>query len=160
MPDFQIVTRGLPARAEEWLLAQRIPECDLPPLAELDKQRARIRHITDEQYSRRLFMRDRARKRETEEAKLLGGIVQDLFVELGGSFTLKGVVKRGFEPGWRVLIEFHAPNAGWKFFDISIPTEDFSGEPGKQVLNVSNHEEIRAFLLAELNTGEGQRLAS
>ena len=150
----------MPARAEEWLQVSTIPASDLPQLTEEDGRRARIRHMTDEQYGRRLLLRARARQRETEEAERIGGMIQALFAELGGNLKLNAIVKRGFEPGWRALIQSHLSGKGWKFFDISLPTEDFSGEPGKQVLDISNPEEIRAFLLAELDLGDGQRVAS
>jgi hypothetical protein len=160
MPDFQITTRGMPARAEEWFRAEDAPESELPQLTEEDRRRARLRHMTDEQYARHLVLKAYAKRRELDEAERIGGIIQDLFGELGGKFKLNGVVKRGFEPGWRVLIESHSPGTGWKFFDVSLPTEDFSDEPGKRVLNISNPEEIRAYLLAELDLGESQRIAS
>jgi len=160
MATFQILTRGMPARAEEWLLAQSAPESELPELTEEDRRRARIWHLTDEKYARRLFLRASAKKREMEEAKEIGGIIQGLLSEIGGKFKLNAIVKRGLEPGWHALIESHSPGTGWKFFDVALPTEDFSGEPGKQVLNIFNSEEIRAYVLAELNLGEGQRAAS
>jgi hypothetical protein len=160
MLDFQITTRGMPARAEEWLLAQSTPESELPRLTEDDRRRARIRPMTEEQYARRLLLRAIARRRELLEAEQIGGGIQNFFGELGGRFKLTAIVKRGFEPGWRALIESHSSVTGWKFFDIPLPTEDFSGESGKQVLNISNPEEIRAYLLAELEADEGQRVAS
>jgi hypothetical protein len=160
MADFQITTRGMPARAEEWLLAQGTPESELPQLTEEDRRRARIRPMTDEQYARRLLLRAFAKRRESQEAEQIGGIIQNFFIELGGKFKLNAIVKRGFEPGWRALIESHSSGSGWKFFDIPLPTEDFSGNPSKPVLDISNPEEIRAFLLTELDLGEGQRAAS
>ena len=160
MSSFQITTRGLPARAEEWLLASGTPENELPQLNDEDKRRARIRHMTDEQYARHLILRAAAKRRELDEAERIGGIIESLFVELGGRFKLNGIVKRGLEPGWRALIESSSPGKGWKFFDIPLPTEDFSDKPAKQVLNVANSEEVRAYLLAELNIDEGQKVAS
>jgi hypothetical protein len=160
MPDFQITTRGMPARAEEWLLAEGAPESELPQLTDEDRRRARLRNMTDEQYARHLVLRAYAKRRELAEAERIGEIIESLFGELGGRFKLTAIVKRGFEPGWRALIESQSPGTGWKFFDVPLPTEDFSDEPGKQVLNISNPEEIRAYLLAELDVGEGQRVAS
>lgn len=160
MPDFQILTRGMPSRAEEWLLAESAPKSELPQLTEEDRRRARLRHMSDEQYARHLVLRAYSKRRELDEAERIGGIIQDLFGEFGGKFKLNGVVKRGLEPGWRVLIESHSPGTGWKFFDLFLPTEDFFDEPGKRVLNISNPEEIRAYLLAELDFNEAQRIAS
>jgi hypothetical protein len=160
MPDFQITTRGMPARAAEWLLAQGTPEYELPQLTEEDKRRARLRPMTNEQYARRLLLRSLAKRRESQEAWQIGGIIENLFGELGGRFKLIAIVKRGFEPGWRALIESHSSGSGTKFFDISLPTEDFSGEPGKPILDISDPEEIRDYLLTELDLGEGQRAAS
>jgi hypothetical protein len=160
MADFQITTRGMPARAEEWLLAEGAPESELPQLTEEDRRRARIRLMTDEQYARHLLLKDSARRREAGEAEKIGWIIQKLFGELEGKFKLNAVVKRGFEPGWHALIESHSAGAGAKFFDVPLPTEDFSDEPGKRVLNVSNPEEIRAYLLTKLELDEGQRAAS
>lgn len=158
MPDFQILTRGTPARAEEWLQANSTPESELPQLTQEDKRSARIRHLTDEQYARHLVLRSNARRRELDEAEQIGRIILNLFRDLGGKFKLNGIVKRGFEPGWRALIE--SSGKGYRFYDVSLPTEDFSGEPGKRILNISNPEEIRAHLLAELDIDEGQRVAS
>ena len=160
MADFQITTRGMPARAEEWLLAQDTPKSELPQLTEEDRRRARIRPMTDEQYARRLLLRAFAKRRESQEAEQIGGIIENLFGEIGGRFKLTAIVKRGFEPGWRALIESRSSGSGWEFFDIPLPTEDFSGEPGRQILNISNPEEIRAYLLTKLDFGEGQRAAS
>ena len=160
MPDFQILTRGLPALAEEWLQAESAPESELPQLNDEDKRRARIRLMTDEQYARHLVLRAFAKRRELTEAERIGEVIEELFGEFRGKFKLNGIVKRGFEPGWHALIESHLPGAGTKFFDVSLPTEDFSDEQGKQVLDVSNSEEIRAYLLAELEFDEGQRMAS
>ncbi len=160
MAAFQILTRGLPARAEEWLLAQETPIANLPVLSEEDQQRARIRHLSDEQYARHLLLRQSARKRESEEGERIGKVILDLFEEWKAGFHLKGIVKRGFEPGWCALIELQAPGSGSKFFEIPLPTEDFSDERDRQVLNVANPEEIREYLRSKLGWGEYRAAAS
>lgn len=160
MPDFQITTRGMPARAEEWLLAKSTSESDLPRLSEEDKRRARMRHLTDEAYARHLLLRASAKQREAREAEQIGDVVENLFRERGGRFKLNAIVKRGFEPGWRLLIESQSPVSGWKFFDVLLPTEEFSGESGSRVLDASNPEEIRSYLSSKLDFGEEQRAAS
>lgn len=159
MRDFQIVTRGMPSRPDEWFRSLNAPASDLPVLTEEDKRRARIRHLTDEQYARHLVLRASTRKREEQEAEELGNTIVEVLLELGGEFQLIGLWKRGLEPGWRARIQFH-PEASGKLFDVPLPTEDFSFEGAKQVLNVSDREEIRARLLAELDLGEDQRMAS
>jgi hypothetical protein len=160
MATFQILTRGMPARAEEWLLAQGVPAPELPPLTDEDKQRARIRHLSDEQYARHLLLRRSARKRELEEAKQIGELIEQLFEEWKAGFRLKGLVKRGFEPGWRALIEGHSPVTGWRYYDIPIPTESFSDEQHQVVLNPSNPEEIREYLISKLGRDEYRTVAS
>lgn len=160
MAEFQITTRGIPARADEWLLTQNTPESELPQLNDDDKRHARNRRWTDEMYARHLLLRSYAKQREKTEAEQIGEVIQTLFRELNGEYKLNAIVKRGFEPGWRVLIESRANGKGRKFYDVSLPTEDFSGEPGKRILNGSSPEEIRSFLLAELGLDKGQRAES
>ena len=160
MADFQILTRGIPARAEEWFFATNAPDSQLPQLSAEDKRRARIRHMSDEQYARHLLLRSCAKKRETEEAEQIGAIIESLFVETGSGFKLNGVVKRGFEPGWRAQIQSTSAGAGWKFYEVQIPTEDFSGEPRRQILKVTEPDQIRDLLIAELGIGESRKVAS
>lgn len=160
MAAFEILTRGLPARADEWLSALAAPSSELPSLSEEDRQRARIRNMSDEQYARHMVLRRLARQREREEAAQIGAAIEKLFEEWKAGFRLKGIVKRGFEPGWRALIECHSPASGWKFFDIPIPTEDFSGEGSEQVLDASNPDEIREFLISKLGREDVRTVAS
>jgi len=159
MPAFDILTRGMPYRAEEWLLAQDTPESDLPRLTDEDRRRARIRHMTDEQYARHLVLRASTRKREEQEAEELGGTIVEILKELGGEFQLIGLWKRGLEPGWRAQIQFRPEDRG-RVYDVPLPTEDFSGGPIHRILNISDPEEIRACLLAKLGFGEDKRMAS
>jgi hypothetical protein len=160
MSDFQIVTRGMPALAEEWILASRAPESQLPQLTEVDRSRARGRYMSEEQYARHLLLRSYASGRETEEAKQIGEIVISLFGDLNGGFELKGVVKRGAEAGWHILIESRSAKSGSKVFDILLPTEDFSGEGGKDLLDVHSPEEIRGYLVSALNVEQVRKVAS
>lgn len=159
MAAFQILTRGLPARAEEWLAAVATPSAELPSLSDEDRRRARLRNLSDEQFARHLLLRQSARQRETEEAKMIGTAIEDIFEEWKAGFRLKGIVKRGFEPGWRALIEFHSPMSGWRFYDIPLPTEDFSNDK-QQVLNAMNRDEIREYLISKLGRDEFRTVAS
>jgi hypothetical protein len=160
MPDFQVVTRGLPARAEEWLWARNAPDSKLPPLSEEDKRKARIRFLSDEQYARHLLLRACARQREEREANALGEVIAAILLELDGEYRLTGLVKRGFEPGWRALIEFSPREAVERVLDIPVPTEDFSGEPGSEILRVDNPQGIRDYLLRELGRAQSSPVAS
>ena len=157
MADFQIITRGLPARAEEWIWARNAPDSKLPPLSDEDKRKARIRFLSDEQYARHLLLRACARQREEREAETLGEVITAILVEVGGEYRLKGLVKRGFEPGWRALIEFSPVGS---VLDVPVPTEDFSGEPGREVLRVDNPQGIRDYLLGKLGRVQSSPVAS
>jgi hypothetical protein len=116
--------------------------------------------MSDEQYARHLVLRRSARKRESEEARQIGEIIEKLFDEWRAGYRLKGITKRGFEPGWRALIEYHSPVSGWRFFDIPIPTEDFSGEGGESVIDATNPEELRRYLGVKLGRDEIRTVAS
>jgi len=159
MPDFKILTRGMPARTDEWLLAMNTPLAELPKLTEEEKRSAARSFRTDEQYARHLLLRSSAKKRESEEAEQIGAIIESFFAEIGDEFQLNGVVKRGFEPGWRAQIQSKSGAAGWKFYEVQIPTEDFSGEPGKQALKIAEPEQIRDLLIAELGIAELRKVA-
>jgi hypothetical protein len=160
MASFQILTRGMPARPDEWLHAQEVPEPELPQLTDDDRRRARIRHMSDEQYARHLLLRQTARQRELEEASQIGEVIERLFDEWKAGFRLKGIVKRGFEPGWRALIEGHSPASGWKFYDLQLPTESFSDERHQEILNPANPEEIREYLISKLGRDEFRTVTS
>jgi hypothetical protein len=160
MPDFNIVTRGMPSRAEEWFQAQGAPISELPELTEVERHRARITLRTDEQYARHLMLRAFTRKREEREAEILGNTIAAILQEFGGEFQLKSIGKRGLEPGWLAQILFCPRGSVDGVRSISFPTEDFSGEAGRQVLNILSPEEIRAHLVTKLDLGEGQRMAS
>jgi hypothetical protein len=159
MPDFKVMTRGMPSRADEWLQTLNTPDAELPHLTEEDKHSARLRRMTDEQYARHLALRAYTRKREEREAEELGNAIIGILQEMGGEFRLLGLWKRGLEPGWRAQIQFR-PEARGRVFDVPLLTEDFSDEPGKEVLDASNHEDIRSHLLAALRPGSDQRAAS
>ena len=148
--SFQIVTRGMPARPDEWFQALNASRSELPKLSEDDKRSARIRQMTDEQYARHLMLRAAARKRETEEGERLGNAIVQILQQLGGEFHLKGIGKRGFEPGWRALIEFRPHGTVEKIFDIVLPTEDFSEDRNVELLNTSDIDQIRGYLISKL----------
>lgn len=160
MAAFQILTRGLPARVDEWFAAMATPSTQLPQLSDEDRRRARIRNMSDEQYARHLVLRRSARERESEEAQRIGDTIEKLFEEWKAGYRLKGIVKRGFEPGWRALIESHSHVSGGKFFDIPLPTEDFSGERNDTVIDAANPEEIREYLISKLGRDEFRTVAS
>jgi hypothetical protein len=159
-PGFQIVTRGIPAQAEEWFRAQNANLADLPQLSDEDRRRAKARRMTDEQYARHLVLRASARERETEEAERLGNAIVEILQQFGTDFHLKGIERRGLEPGWHVLIEFHPRGATHKFFDIALLTEDYSGDRQAEVLNLSDIDQIRGFLVARLGINELGAVAS
>lgn len=160
MAAFQILTRGLPARADEWLAAMATPDSELPQLSNEDRRRARIRNMSDQQYARHLVLRRSARERESEEAERIGDTIEKLFDEWKAGYRLKGIVKRGLEPGWRALIEYHSSVSGWKFFDIPLPTEDFSNDHSDVVIDSANPEEIREYLISKLGRDEFRTVAS
>ena len=161
MADFKIMTRGMPSQPDEWFRSQSVPVSELPVLTEDDQQRARLRRMTDEQYARHLMLRAFTREREEQEAERLGEIITGILRGLGGDFQLKGLWKRGLEPGWRARIESYASSGSLeRVFDVPFPTEDFSDDGSGKVVNASDLEEIRRHLVAELNLGQDQRVAS
>ena len=106
------------------------------------------------------MLRASARKREEEEAERLGNAIVQVLQQLGGNYQLKGIGKRGLEPGWHALIEFSPRGTAEKFFDITLPTEDFSDERNIEVLNASDIDQIRGFLLAKLGIEGSGAVAS
>lgn len=150
MGSFQVFTRGMPARAEEWLKALNVPVSDLPRLTDDERRRAGIRRLSEEQYARHILLRASARDREDQEGKLLGDIIVDLLKELSGDFSLKSVVKRGLEPGWHALIEYRVGSAVDRLIDLVIPTEDFSDQPGSRVISVGDVDEVRDYVRSVL----------
>lgn len=101
--DFQIVTAGIPATADEWLRAQHAPENQLPEMSEADRTRAKSRWMTDMQYRRHLALRRFAAQRESLEAEALGRRVQLFLPEAGGG-NLESLVRRGKAYEWQAYI--------------------------------------------------------
>jgi hypothetical protein len=159
-PSFQIVTRGMPARPDEWFRALNATPTELPQLSDDDKRSARIRHMTDEQYARHLMLRASARKREAEEAEKLGNAIVEILQRLGGEFQLTGIGKRGLEPGWHAFIEFRPRGTTEKFFDVPLPTEDFSDERNVGLLNTTDMDQIRGYLVSKLGIEGAGAVAS
>jgi len=158
--SFQIVTRGMPARPDEWFQVLNANQSELPELSEDDKRSARIRHMTDEQYARHLMLRASARRREAEEAEQLGNAIVEILQQLGGEFQLVGIGKRGLEPGWHAMIEFRPHGTVERFFDIALPTEDFSDKQNVELLNAADSDQIREFLVSRLGIEPPQAVAS
>jgi len=160
MPDFQILTRGMPSRADEWFRALNVPDSELPALTEDDMRSARVRLMTDEQYARHLVLRAFTREREEQEGEVLGNTIAEILQELGGEFQLKSIGRRGLESGWCAQILYCPHGSVERIRSVSLPTEYFPDQPGRQVLNIFNPDEIRVYLLAELGLGQDQRMAS
>jgi hypothetical protein len=158
--SFQIVTRGMPARPDEWFEALNASRSELPELSESDKRSARIRQMTDEQYARHLVLRASARRREAEEAERLGNVIVEILQQLGGLFRLTGIGKRGLEPGWHAMIEFRPQGTVERFFDIALPTEDFSGDQNVELLNAADSDQIREYLISKLGIDPPEAVAS
>jgi hypothetical protein len=159
-PNFQIVTRGMPARPDEWFRVLNAAQSELPQLSDDDKHSARIRHMTDEQYARHLMLRASARKREAQEAEMLGNAIVEILQRLGGEFQLTGIGKRGLEPGWHAFIEFRPHGTAEKFFDVPLPTEDFSDEQNVELLNAADIDQIRGYLVTKLGIEGAGAVAS
>lgn len=150
----------MPAKPDEWLRARNAAQSELPQLSEDDRRSARIRHMTDEQYARHLMLRASARKREAEEAEKLGNAIVEILERLGGEFHLTGIGKRGFEPGWHAFIEFRPHGTAEKFFDVPLPTEDFSDEQNVALLNAADVDQIRGYLVSKLGIEGAGAVAS
>jgi len=161
MGNFQIITRGMPSRPEEWFQVLNADQSKLPRLTEEDKRSARIRRMTDEQYARHLLLVSTTRKREADEAEALGKTIAGILQELGHGLQLKEIGKRGLEPGWRALIEFRPNGSGKKPpFYLSLPTEDFSDGQNGEVLDVGDVNQIRNFLMSQLGIENPRTVAS
>jgi hypothetical protein len=159
MPDFKIVTRGMPSRPDEWFQAQNAPKTELPELSKEDKQSARNSLRTDEQFARHLLLRASTRKREEMEAVELGTTISEILQGFGGDFQLLGIGKRGLDPGWFAQIQFR-PEARGRLFNVSLPTENFSDEQDVEVLNAADYEQIREHLISELGLEKSRMVAS
>ena len=101
--DFQIVTAGIPATADEWFRAQSLPESQLPPLEEADRPRARLNWMSELQYRRRLALRQIAADRERADAQHLGRRIQELLPLYGGG-CLESLVRRGQAYEWEANV--------------------------------------------------------
>lgn len=160
MAAFQIITRGMPSRPDEWFRALDTANAELPKLTEDDKKRARLRRMTDEQYARHLMLRANTRQREMEEAERLGKTIVEILRGLGSEFQLKGIGKRGVEPGWWARIESSPRGSVEKIFDVQFPTEDFSDEQNSEILNIDDTEQIRNYLISRLGLEKSRTVAS
>ncbi len=161
MFGFQIVTRGMPSRPDEWFHALNTPVSELPSLTDEDKRSARVRQMTDEQYARHLLLVAVTRKREEKEAEELGRTIAELLLELGGNFNLRAIGKRALEPGWYALIEPgpDRPAIGTPRY-VPFPTEDFSDGQNGEVLNIGDVARIRDRLISELDIETPLKVAS
>jgi hypothetical protein len=159
--DIQIVTRGIPASADEWFRAFNIPEDELPGLTDEDKRRARLRHLNDEQYRRHLALRKFAKERELAEAKSLGRETTNLLAELGIEYRLKGVVKRGLESGWHLLIESKGGRVAARVWDVHFGPEILGADNvGDERQNLLTADVLRSPLFQALGREDALRAAS
>ncbi len=101
--DFQIVTAGIPATADEWLRAQELPESQLPQLTEADRPRVRRRWMSDLQYRRHLALRQFATEREKADAEALGRRIQRLLAGYSEG-VLEALVRRGQAYEWEARV--------------------------------------------------------
>jgi hypothetical protein len=159
--DIQIVTRGIPASADEWFRAFHIAEDELPGLTDEDKRRAKLRHLNDEQYRRHLALRKFAKDREFVEAEFLGRETVNLLAELGPEYQLKSVAKRGLEAGWHMLIESRGGRAGTRVWDIHFGPEILGADnAGADRKNLITAELLRPHLFHSLGREDALRAAS
>jgi hypothetical protein len=159
--DVQIVTRGIPASADEWFRALHAPEDELPGLTDEDKVRARLRHLNDEQYRRHLALRKYAKDREFAEAESLGREITNLLAELGSEYRLKAVVKRGLESGWHMLIESRGGRTGARVWDIHFGPEILGADNiGTERQHFLTSEVLRSHLFHALGREDALRAAS
>ncbi len=157
--DIQIVTRGLPASADDWFRAVHIPEDELPGLTEDDKRRAKLWHLNDEQYRRHLALRQFAKDRELAEAETIGRETASLLAELGDQYLLRAVWKRGLEPGWYVRIESKGGRA--RVWDIHFGPDIIGADNvGAERQSLLTAQVLRPHLFEKLGREDALQAAS
>lgn len=92
MPDFKTIVLGATGSVEDWAQTLRTPVSDLPALTAQEKEDARRRGISEEDYARRVLLERLADGRWRERGQRLGDIVKEVMKPLEAEYPLKAVL--------------------------------------------------------------------
>lgn len=116
-PSFDVVISGGTVSLEGRQMALSASETELPKLSEEQKEIARKKGISEEEYARRVLLVQYGEDLQRQRGKVLGEQIQKIVSELGCEYKLVAVIRQGAQLRWLARIE------SGKVFAVAIPMD-------------------------------------
>jgi hypothetical protein len=117
-PNFDVVISGGTVSLDHRQRAINAAKEELPDLNEEEKEIARKRGISEEEYARRVLLAHYGEDLQRERGKVFGERIQKILEGLGSEYKLDAVIRQGTQLRWLARIE-----VGGKVFAVAIPME-------------------------------------
>jgi hypothetical protein len=104
---FNVVVLGATGSPEEWRRALRAPTSDLPALDTEQRENARRRGVSEQDYARGVFLEKVAEERWRERGQRLGELAQAVLKPLESEYRVVTVLAEVLRQRWTVRFEGH-----------------------------------------------------
>jgi hypothetical protein len=102
---FNIVVLGATGSPEEWGQALRTPASDLPPLDAEQRENAKRRGVSEQDYARGVLLENLAEKKWQDRAQAIGEIIREVLKPIESEYRLVGIVAEVLRNRWTVRFE-------------------------------------------------------